>query len=406
MEVVVVIGAGLDVHKKRIVACCLDGRSTPPRRVRRTFGTFFKQLEALRDWLIEQGVTEVAMESTGVYWMPVYRILEGHVRVILGNARLMANVPGRKTDQNDAEWIAVLLRHGLIRPNFVPPKPIRELRQLTRCRRKLVQSRTTAQLRVEKMLQMANIKLSSVASQLFGVSGRRMLTALAHGITDPVVLSELSRGTLRKKRPQLIEALTGSFSTDDSRLLKIHLHVVEDLERDLEQIELLIEQKVVPYQPLIQLLDTAPGIDRRIAIEILGEIGTDVSLWPSERHFSAWAGLCPGNRESAGIRRRARSREGNRYLKSILAQAATSAARLGGSYCAARYRRLKSKLGERRAVLALAHELALAVYFMLLRHQSYRPPAAADPHIVKENRRRALINQLHKLGFEVTCSQA
>ncbi len=404
MEVVVEIGAGLDVHKKRIVACCLDGRSTPPKRIRRTFGTFFNQLQSLRDWLVTAGVTDVAMESTGVYWMPVYRVLEGHVRIILGNARLMANVPGRKTDESDAEWIAVLLRHGLIRPSFVPPKAIRELRQLTRCRRKLVQMRTTAQLRVDKLLQMANIKLSSVASDLFGVSCRKMLRALTDGITDPVVLSELSYSTLRNKRPQLIQALTGTLSVEDRQLLKIQLDLVDDLKRELGRVDELIQQKVIPYEAIVQLLDTVPGINRTIAQEILGEIGTDISIWPSQRHFSAWAGVCPGNRESGGVRRRARSREGDRYLKSILAQAATSAAHVRGSYCAARFRSLKFRLGERRAILALAHELALSIYFILLRQQPYREPLAADPRLVRDQRRRSLIKQLQKLGYEVTCS--
>jgi transposase len=405
MEVVVEVGAGLDVHKKRIVACCLDGRSTPAKRIRRTFGTFFNQLQCLRDWLLTLGVTDVAMESTGVYWMPVYRVLEGQMRIVLGNARLMANVPGRKTDQSDAEWIAVLLRHGLIQPSFVPPKPIRELRQLTRCRRKMVQMRTTGQLRVDKLLQMANIKLSSVASDLFGVSCRKMLRALTNGVSDPVVLSELSYSTLRRKRPQLVQALTGSLSTEDRHLLKIQLDLVDDLERQLGRIDDMIDQKVKPYESLIQLLDTVPGINRTIAEEILGEIGTDISIWPSERHFSAWAGVCPGNRESAGVRRRARSREGDRYLKSILAQAATSASHVRGSYCAARYRSLKFKLGERRATLALAHELALAIYFMLLRQQPYREPLASEPHLVREQRRRSLIKQLQKLGYEVSCSE-
>lgn len=211
MEVVVNVGVGLDVHKKKIVACCLDGRSSPPKITSCTFGTFRDELERLRGWLIKRECTHVAMESTGVYWMPVYRVLEGSVQVILGNARHMANVPGRKTDMSDALWIAKLLRHGLIQPNFVPPRPIRDLRQATRYRRKLIETRSSSELRVEKLLQTTNIKLSSVVSELFGVSGRLMLTALASGMTDPVKLAELAKGTLRNKRFELARALRGSF---------------------------------------------------------------------------------------------------------------------------------------------------------------------------------------------------
>ncbi|HEV8659608.1 MAG TPA: transposase, partial [Thermoanaerobaculia bacterium] len=234
--------------------------------------------------------------------------------------------------------------------------------------------------------------------------GRKMVRALANGVTDPVILSEFAHTTLRRKRPQLVEALTGSLSVEDGRLLNIQLDLVDDLERKLRRVEELIDQKVLPYESIINLLDTAPGINRTTAVEILGEIGTDVSVWPSERHLSAWAGTCPGNRESAGVRRHARSREGDRYLKSILVQAATSAAHVRGSYYAARYRALKAKLGERRAALALAHELTLAIYFMLLRNHPYREPLAADPQIRVAQRRRALIKQLQRLGYEVTCT--
>src|ERR1700687_3445837 len=215
MEVMVQVGAGLDVHKKTVVACCLDGRSTPAKVVTRTFGTFRDQLEGLRDWLVELGCTAVAMESTGVYWIPVQRILEGHVEIVLGNAHHMSNVPGRKTDVSDAEWIAQLLRFGLIRPNFIPPRAIFDLRQLTRTRRKVIQMRTSAELRVDKLLQTTNIKLSSVASEIFGVSGRLMLKSLAQGQTDPKLLAELAKGKLRKKRPELLRAFSGTFTGDD-----------------------------------------------------------------------------------------------------------------------------------------------------------------------------------------------
>src|SRR5688572_11353261 len=268
MEVVVVVGAGLDVHKDKIVACCLDGRSNPPQKIKCTFRTFRDELERLRDWLLKRECTHVAMESTGVYWMPVYRVLEGSMEIVLGNARHMANVPGRKTDQADAEWIAKLLRHGLIQPNFVPPRPIRDLRLATRYRWKLLQTRTACILRVEKLLQSTNIKLSSVASNLFGVSGRLMLSALADGKTNPVALAQLAKGTLRNKKIELTRALRGTFDQDHARLLKVELNVIHGLEVQLQRLQTLIDQKVEPFADRIALLDTVPGIDRTLAIDL------------------------------------------------------------------------------------------------------------------------------------------
>ena len=404
MDVVVLVGAGLDVHKKRIVACCVDGRSNPPTVKTRTFGTFLDELERMRSWLLERGCTHVAMESTGVYWMPVYRVLEGSLEIVLGNARHMANVPGRKTDMKDAEWIAQLLRHGLIRKNFVPPRAIRDLRQLTRYRRKLVQTRTSAQLRVEKLLQCTNIKLSSVASEVFGVSGRLMLSALACGITDREKLAELSRGKLRKKRAELARAFDSSFSADDARLLDIQLGVIESVEEQLGAVEAFLEERVADYNEILERLDTVPGINRTLAIDLLAEIGTDMSAWPSARHFAAWTGTAPGNRESAGVRRRARSREGDPYVKCVLVQAASSASRVVGSYLASRYHRLAARRGQRRALLAIAHELATAVYYMLARQESYKPPLSADPEVIREQRRKRLIREMTKLGYQVSCT--
>lgn len=403
MEVVVVVGAGLDVHKKRIVACCLDGRSSPPAVVTCTFGTFRDELERLCKWLVGRGCTHVAMESTGVYWMPVYRVLEGHVQIVLGNARHMANVPGRKTDMSDAQWIAKLLRHGLIQANFVPPRPIRDLRQFTRYRRKLVQTRTAAELRIEKLLQCTNIKLSSVASQVFGVSGRQMLAALACGITDPVKLAELARGKLRKKRIELTRAFRGTFTQDDARLLEVALGVIKDIESKLTKLEHVIEEKVTPYREIIERLDTVPGIDRILAIDLLAEIGTEMTPWPTERHFAAWTGTCPGNRESAGVRRRARARDGDPYVKSILTQAAVCASRTVTSYLAARYRRLAGRRGNARAVVALAHQMAISIYHMMRNQQTYLPPKVADPKIAREQRCKQLLRQIKKLGYEVDC---
>jgi len=402
MEVIVVVGAGLDVHKRRITACCIDGRISPPKITKRTFGTFRDELERLREWLVERGCTHVAMESTGVYWVPVYRILEGSVRIVLGNARHMANVPGRKTDVSDAHWIADLLRHGLIRPNFIPPTPIRELRQSTRYRRRLIEMRSASELRVEKLLQSTNIKLSSVATNIFGVSGRRMLAALADGTTDPVKLAGLAKGTLVNKRIELTRALRGTFTERDAELLTVELRVISDLQKQITQLNTLIETALAPFTEQMALLDTVPGIDRALAGELIAEIGTDMRAWPSAAHFAAWTGTCPGNRESAGVRRRARSRDGNPYVKFILLRAAVSASRTVTSYLAARYRRLAARRGQRRALVALAHEIGVSIYHMLAKGEPYRPPAAADPNVIRHRKAQQLIRQLRQLGLEVS----
>lgn len=401
MEVVVVVGAGLDVHKKRIVACCIDGRSSPPKITSRTFGTFLDELERLREWLIARECTHVAMESTGVYWMPVYRVLEDTFQIVLGNARHMANVPGRKTDKLDAQWIAQLLRHGLIQPNFVPPQPIRNLRQLTRYRRKLVQMRTASQLRVEKLLQTASIKLSSVASNIFGVSGRLMLASLARGTSDPVKLAGLAKGTLKKKTVDLTRAFRGAFTSDDARLLEIELKVIDDLERQLAKLQDLIEKAVSPFVATIELLDTIPGVNRTLAIDLIAEIGTSMDAWPTSEHFAAWSGTCPGNRESAGIRKRARVRDGNPYIKTVLIQAAVCASETRGTYLTARYKRIAARRGPRRAVVALARHIAVAVYQIISKAEPYAPPSAADPTVLRQIRSTQLVRELTKLGFEV-----
>jgi transposase len=404
MEVVVVVGAGLDVHKKKVVACCLDGRSNPPTLVTCTFSTFKDDLERMKQWLVSRGCTHVAMESTGVYWIPVYRVLEGTFEIVLGNPRHMANVPGRKTDVTDAHWIAKLLRHGLIQKNFVPPQAIRDLRQATRYRRKLMQTRTACLLRVEKLLQCANIKLSSVASDVFGVSGRLMLAGLSQGVTNAERLSEMAKGTLRGKRQALKRAFDGSFSKDDTLLLEVQLAVIADLEKKLEQLDALIEQKVAKFNQVIELLDTIPGVNRILAIDLIGEVGTDVAAWPTDRHFAAWTGTCPGNRESAGVRRKAKTREGNPYIKTILIQAAVCARQTHGSHLAHRFNRLAARRGPRRAAVAIARQIAVAAYHMISKQTPYIPPPSADPKVARLQRSNRLLAELRKLGYEVNCT--
>ena len=402
MEVVVTVGVGLDVHKKKIVACCLDGRSNPPTVVTCTFSTFVDDLQRLREWLKTRQVTHVAMESTGVYWVPVYEALEGSVQIVLGNPRHMANVPGRKTDVSDALWIAKLLRHGLILPNFVPPRLIRDLRQVTRYRRKLIDTRSACMLRVEKLLQCASIKLSSVASDIFGVSGRLMLDQLSKGESDPTTLSELSKGKLRGKRGALLRAFRGLLSADNAKLLQIELKVIADLEAQLGKLDALIQAKAQPFEDLIGRLDTVPGINRVLATDLLAEVGADMSAWPTAKHFAAWTGTCPGNKESAGVRRRAKTREGNPYIKTILIQAAVCARQTAGSYLAARFHRLAARRGPRRAAVAVAREIAVAIYHMISRGVDYAAPQNTNPTIERERRSQQLLRELTKLGYEVT----
>jgi transposase len=401
MELMVVVGAGLDVHKKSVFVCCLDSRSNPPKISRATFGTFQDELERMRDWLVERGCTHVAMESTGVYWMPVYRVLEGRFDITLGNARHMANVPGRKTDVSDSEWIAQLLRFGLIQKNFVPPREFRDLRLCTRYRRRLVQSRTAAQLRVDKLLETAGVKLSSVASNLFGVSGRRMLAALAHGETDPVRLASLALGRLRKKEQQMIRAFGRCLSPETARLLELELHLIDDLNEQITRTEALLEERVSPHEDLIRRLDTIPGVDRTIAIDLIAETALDMTQWKSDRHFTAWAGTCPGNRLSAGVRKQARARDGNPYVKTLLIQAAVCASQTVGSYLAKRHGRLAARRGPRKAAVATARHIAIAVYHIIRDNQCYQPPKIADPARAREIEINRLLRKLNKLGVQL-----
>ncbi|MGH9457212.1 MAG: IS110 family transposase [Thermoanaerobaculia bacterium] len=404
MDTIVVVGAGLDVHKKTVVACVIKGQITT-QMVKRTFKTFLHDLEQLRDWLKEQGVTHVAMESTGVYWMPVYRVLEDAFTLVLGNARHMANVPGRKTDASDAEWIATLLRYGLIRANFVPPSAIRQLRQMTRFRRRLIDSRTAAQLRVQKLLESTNIKLGSVASEVFGVSGRLMLAALASGISDPKALADLAKAKLRNKIHDLERAFAGRLTRDEARLLDLQLQVVESLEQRLADVDDALRRAVAPHEPLLAHLQTVPGIGRTSAIEILAEIGTDMTPWPNEDHFVAWAGLAPGNSQTANKRRRVKSRDGDTYLKSTLWRAATSAIKTD-AYLARRFGRIRARRNAFVATLAIAHHLGLAIYLMIKRHETYKTPAVADPEIHRKREAQKLTKRLEKLGYLVTCTNA
>ncbi|MGZ8797828.1 MAG: IS110 family RNA-guided transposase [Thermoanaerobaculia bacterium] len=398
--------AGLDVHKEVIYICVLIGQGRSSQKFKFRFGTFHHQLDQMRQKLVELGVSHVLMESTGVYWMPIYDALEGFVEIVVGNAQHIMNVPGRKTDETDAEWLAKLLRHGLVKPSFVPERQFRELRQLTRYRRAVVQTRASEQNRVEKHLQIAGVKLSSVASHLFGVSGTNMLNSIAEGTTDPTRLSELALGRLRKKIPQLREAFTGSISKHTQELIATQMDQMNRLECTIAQVELKIDEKVKPYAELLAQLDQIPGIDLCCATDVLAEIGIDMAPWATHRQIAAMSGLCPGNYISAGKRLKNRSRQGNPYLKSILVQAASSAINTNGSYYQSKFRRLKQRRGHKRALVAIAHAMLVTIYYMIKKGEPYRELGANFVTDYENGRKKNdLVKQLQKLGYSVSLSE-
>lgn len=358
--------AGLDVHKKTVVACALwtgpDGRE---ERQVRSFGTTTAELLELADWLVESGVTRAAMESTGVYWKPVWHLLEDRLELILVNARHIKQVPGRKTDVKDAEWIAQLLRYGLLRPSFVPPPPIRELRDLTRQRTQLVRERATAINRIGKVLEGANIKLAGVATDILGASGRAMIEALIRGQDEPAELAELARGRLREKLPQLRAALRGRVTEHHRFLLRAAMDQVRQLEELIARFAARIEEVMAPLAAAAERLATIPGVSRRAAEVIVAEIGTDMAQFPTAGHLCSWAGMCPGNDLSAGKRRSGRTTKGSVWLRATLVQAAWAASHTKATALSDRYRRWARRLGKKRAVVALGHKILVIAYELL-----------------------------------------
>ena len=394
---------GLDVHQETVVACLLIGApgAQPNREVRR-FGAVTRDLEELRGWLREAGVTHVGMESTGVYWRPVYAVLEGCFELIVGNARHMRNVPGRKTDVKDSEWIADLVRHGLIAKSYVPPRPLRELRELLRYRRKLVESQTAERNRLLKLLETANIKLASVASDVFGVSGRAMLRALIEGEASPEAMADLARGQLRRKRADLILALEGRVEEHHRFLLAMQLRRLEAIEADIGALDSRIGERLEPYGAQHALLMQIPGVDWVVAAVLIAEIGVDMSAFLSVYHLAAWAGVCPGNHESAGRQKSGRARKGNVHLRAILVGAALSASRTKGSYLKDKYYRLKARRGALRAALAIAHKILVAVYHMLAKNLFHRELGEAYLDQIGQSRTVAnLKRRLERLGYRV-----
>src|SRR5215467_6810418 len=406
MQTLVERGCGLDVHQATVVACLLiELTSGKVQKQMRTFGTTTRELLALRAWLLSQGCTHVAMESTGVYWKPVYAVLEaeGALEIVVANAQPVKKVPGRKTDVKDAEWIADLLCHGLLRSSFVPPKSIRELRDLTRYRRKLVESQAAERNRLLKLLETANIKLSSVATDVFGASGRLMLRALIEGKATPQEMAVLAKGKLRNKIPELELALEGNLQEHHRFLLELQLQRLEAAEKDLAMLEQRIQQKLEPYATQMQLLDEIPGVDWGVAAVVIAELGVDMSVFQTVSQLVSWAGICPGNNESAGKRKSSRITKGNVYLKTALVEAANAAARAKGTYLRDKFYRLKARRGYKRALVAVAHKMLVATYHMLSHNVSYNE--LGDLYLDKLNKHhltRNLVHRLERLGFEVT----
>jgi transposase len=397
--------AGLDVHKATITACIrIPDPAQGRAQVVHTFGTTTPALLALRDWLAAHGVTHVAMESTGVYWKPIYYLLEADIpHVLLVNPRHVAQVPGRKTDVQDCAWIAQLLECGLLRGSFVPPPAIRELRDLTRYRKTLIQDRTREANRLHKCLEDAGLKLATVATDVLGVSGRAMLTALVAGTTDPAVLADLARGRLRTKLPALRQALTGRFRGHHAFLLSQLLAHLDYLDEAIATLSQAIEAALAPFAEAARQLQTIPGVKQRTLETIVAEIGVTMAAFPTAGHLASWAGLCPGNNETAGKRRRGRVRKGNRWLKAALVEASLAAIRVKGAYFGALYRRITRHAGHNIAIVAVAHALLEVVWHLLTRGTTYRE-LGADYFVRRhaDQTARRHVRLLETLGYRVT----
>jgi transposase len=400
--------AGLDVHKKTVMACVrVPGASGTRHQEVRTFGTTTADLLALRDWLTAHQVTHVALESTGVYWKPVYYMLEDHVTCVLVNAAHLQHVPGRKTDVQDCVWLAQVLEHGLVRGSFVPPPPLRDLRDLTRYRKTVIQDRARVANRLQKVLEDAGIKLASVASDVLGVSGRAMLQALVAGTTDPTVLADLARGQLRRKLPALRAALAGHFRGHHAFLVGRLLADLEYCEEAIADISVRIDELVRPFAAELDRLDTIPGINRRTAEVIIAELGADMTVFPTAGHAVSWTGLAPGQHESAGKRRAVKTRPGNRWLRTALVEAALAATHQHDCALGARYRRIARHRGHQKAIVAVARTLLITAYVVLSRQTTYRELGAAyfDQRHQEQVKRRAL-KTLERLGYRVALEAA
>ena len=407
MEVWYACCCGIEVHAKRLVACLMKAG----RKEVRTFPTMTEDLLQLLAWLVQAGCTHVAVESTGGYWRPVCNLLEGTLDVILTNARDAKGDKARKTDVIDAEWLADLLRHGLLKPSFIPPLPIRELRDLTRYRESLVRERTALANRIQKLIESANVKLGQVASEALGASGQRMLRALAAGQTDAEQMSHLAQGVLKRQQAQLQHALEGRFSQAQrwllTELLDQYDHVEAALQRVADRIRQEVENSADPFvAAAVKLLDTIPGVGETVAQIIAAESGVDMERFPTDHHLASWAGMCPGNNESAGKRKSGKTTKGSRYLRAALVQAAWAASHQKETYLAAQYKRLGKRMGKQKALIAVGHSILVIAYHVLQTRTSYQDLGGDyfDRRNVDKQRKR-LIRQLEGLGLKVTVEE-
>lgn len=400
--------AGLDVHKKIVAAFAIvlgdDGLCCHEQR---NFGTMTADLLALSDWLATLGITHVAMESTGEYWKPVFNILENNFEVIVVNAQHLSRVPGRKTDQSDAEWIAELMQYGLLKASFIPPVAQRELRDLTRFRSTFVRERATLVNRVQKVLENANIKLASVVTDVLGVSGRAMLEAIIQGQIDPESMAELAKGRLREKREALIKALEGRVKPHHRFVLTELLCQIDSLDETIARFDREIEEYCRPFEEAVVLLDTIPGVSHMTAEVIVAEIGTDMSRFPTAGHLASWAGVAPGNNESAGKRLSGKTRRGNKALGAALNQAAHGAAHTKNTYLAAQYHRLAARRGRKKAIMAVAHSILVIAYHMINRKESYHDLGSdffdkRNPEVTAKR----LLKRLEQLGYQISVNQS
>jgi transposase len=394
----------MDVHKKFVVACLLriDEQGEETRHVQR-FETYTEDLLRLSDWLTSSGCTHVAMESTGVYWKPIYNLLEGHLELLVVNAHHIKAVPGRKTDVKDSEWIAELLQHGLLKASFIPPQSQRDWRDLTRYRTSLVQERVRIVNRLQKVLEDANLKLAGVATDVMGKSGRAMLEAILTGATDPEQLAELAKGRLRNKLPQFKQALNGRVREPHRFLLVEQLSHIDYLDEAIGRLSGEIAERLRPFQAEIQRLDTIPGINRSIAEVLLAEIGPDMNRFPDGHHLASWAGMCPGHNESGGKRQSGKTRKGNRWLRQALIEAAHRASHTKDTYLSSQYRRLVGRRGKKRALVAVGHSLLVIAYHVLNRQATY--VELGSNYFDQLHRCRLeqnLVQRLQKLGYTVT----
>lgn len=402
MEVLHTRCAGLDVHKRQVTASLRVAEGGRVRKELREYGTDTASLLALRDWLESEGVSHVAMEATGTYWKPVWHVLEGGFELVLANAREVKNVPGRKSDAKDADWLGDLLAHGLIRSSFVPPEPIMELRDLTRTRKQLVRERGRHVQRIQKVLEDANIKLSSVVTDILGLSGRKILVALIEGESDPESLAALGSTRLKASKEELRAALHGFVREHHRFMLQLHLAQVDALDRAIKDVEERTEAILEPFRGVVEHLETIPGVSAVTAAVIVAEIGVDMSRFPTAGHLISWAGLCPGQDESAGKHRSRKLRKGGQWLKATLVQAAWAAVKKKDSYFHAKFVRIKRRRGAKKAAIAVAASMLTAAYHMIERDEDYLDLGAGYfDRFDRDRLARRLIHRLHELGLQV-----